>query len=213
MSEKETCGICLEDLEEKKNIVSFNCGHTIHFSCYTKYLILTPICQQRCMLCRGEIYSNEVRDGLHNLRCETSMEAPSMIPTTASSMEAPSMVPTEAPDMEAPSITAVPSIEPAPTVVPQQTTQINNIRSGYQDPLVWLFNNMQLRPVVSPPQMNEIQTRLMNLIEMEESMTLAELIETTNLPEFLIRRELDILRLRGILARWRHEGIYYYGNF
>lgn len=65
----DKCSICLCELENDKNKVSFECGHTIHFTCFMEYMTSTHICEQRCMLCRRDLYSDEIITKMHDLKC------------------------------------------------------------------------------------------------------------------------------------------------
>ena len=70
--EKDSCPICMEEFNSV-NILTFNCGHKIHFSCYMEYFTSTALNNQKCMLCRGEIYENNTRSKLNGMiRPQTS---------------------------------------------------------------------------------------------------------------------------------------------
>ena len=68
MSE-DNCPICLMGMEEGRNKVSLGCGHSLHFDCFMEYMTSTGICEQKCMLCRGRLYDDNIRNKLHNLSC------------------------------------------------------------------------------------------------------------------------------------------------
>lgn len=64
--EDEKCPICLDEVDIIKNLVTFECGHSLHFSCYAEYMASTEASNHKCMLCRKEIYSSEVKRKLVN---------------------------------------------------------------------------------------------------------------------------------------------------
>ena len=51
----QTCPICWESLDSKKNYSITNCGHTFCFKCITKYATIN----NTCPMCRSELYEEE----------------------------------------------------------------------------------------------------------------------------------------------------------
>lgn len=59
----ERCPICLEDMELKKNRVTFNCGHTIHFTCFCKMILIEEeVKKSRCPMCRDTLVKKSLID-------------------------------------------------------------------------------------------------------------------------------------------------------
>lgn len=85
----DNCPICLEDLKET-NLTIFNCGHSCHFSCWSEFSVLTKTELHRCMLCRSEIYSADLKQRIiHHTRRPISTEADTLTRDLIQSLTVP----------------------------------------------------------------------------------------------------------------------------
>ena len=64
----ERCAICLEDMDKDKNRVTFNCGHTIHFTCFCKMILIEEeVKKSKCPLCRDILVKKSLLDEIRPL--------------------------------------------------------------------------------------------------------------------------------------------------
>lgn len=68
--EDDKCPICLDDVDAIKNVVTFECGHSLHFTCFAEYMASTKVLDQKCMLCRKEIYTEDIKNKMSKDRSE-----------------------------------------------------------------------------------------------------------------------------------------------
>ena len=66
------CSICLEAINEDKNVVILECGHKYHLNCFMEYGIMnkTKFHHQKCCLCRKRVLDEEKEDELLRQRRE-----------------------------------------------------------------------------------------------------------------------------------------------
>ena len=62
VEEKDNCCICLDELKDDKNLVIFNCGHKMDFSCYVRMVYGNNMNMGtiKCPLCRAKTISNDL---------------------------------------------------------------------------------------------------------------------------------------------------------
>ena len=64
----DKCCICLEEVNNEKNLVVFGCGHHIHFSCFCKMVLIdSSVKHSKCPLCRSNLVSRELLEEIKNL--------------------------------------------------------------------------------------------------------------------------------------------------
>ena len=66
--EVESCCICLEEMETKKNTTTLPCGHSLHLPCFMNFILSGGQSNNSsCPLCRGSVgFSDEIKEQLEN---------------------------------------------------------------------------------------------------------------------------------------------------
>ena len=64
----ENCCVCLEGANVEKNLVVFECGHHIHFSCFCKMVLIdSSVEHSKCPMCRANLVSRELLNEIKDL--------------------------------------------------------------------------------------------------------------------------------------------------